>query len=185
VGGGRDRERAEGWRGNRLGWVFSYELRPASVVWVLAKVLGVNQGTKRVAGQKEVLAAGEVPVQWVQGNGPWEPRAAVRNCSLCWCSASWPHPLPPPPPTHTYTYTLPPLLPTGEQQADLRRLERAQLVCATPTHWDMLSRRWKQRKAVQGVSLFMLDELHLIGGAKGPTMEVRGGVLRGSCLWLM
>ena len=27
----------------------------------------------------------------------------------------------------------------------------------------MLSRRWKQRKDVQDVSLFIIDELHLIG----------------------
>jgi hypothetical protein len=97
--------------------------------------------------------------------------SSASRVQLCFCLA--PHLMHPfpcipnhPPPTH--------LLPPGEQQADLRRLERCQVVCATPTHWDMLSRRWKQRKAVQGVSLFILDELHLIGGAVGPTMEVRG-----------
>ena len=31
----------------------------------------------------------------------------------------------------------------------------------------MLSRRWKQRKNVQNVNLFIVDELHLIGGESG------------------
>ncbi len=32
--------------------------------------------------------------------------------------------------------------------------------------------RWKQRKNVKDVALFIVDELHLIGGPKGPTLEV-------------
>lgn len=47
------------------------------------------------------------------------------------------------------------------------------IVIATPEHWDMLSRRWKQRKAVQDVPLFMVDEMHLLGGAHGSALEVR------------
>lgn len=34
---------------------------------------------------------------------------------------------------------------------------------ATAVHWDILSRRWKQRKNVQNVDLFIVDELHMIG----------------------
>jgi len=45
-------------------------------------------------------------------------------------------------------------------------------VLSTPERWDILSRRWKQRKNVQNVSLFIVDELHLIGGLQGPVMEV-------------
>ncbi|KAL0296226.1 UNVERIFIED_CONTAM: DExH-box ATP-dependent RNA helicase DExH12 [Sesamum radiatum] len=33
-------------------------------------------------------------------------------------------------------------------------------------------RRWKQRKHVQQVSLFIIDELHLIGGQGGPILEI-------------
>ena len=32
--------------------------------------------------------------------------------------------------------------------------------------------RWRQRKAVQGVSLFLVDEMHLLGGPVGPVIEV-------------
>ncbi|CAG9834327.1 unnamed protein product [Diabrotica balteata] len=40
------------------------------------------------------------------------------------------------------------------------------------TQWDVLSRRWKQRKNVQNVNLFIVDELHLLGGEDGPVIEV-------------
>ena len=41
---------------------------------------------------------------------------------------------------------------TGETAADAKILERSHIVLATPERWDQLSRRWKQRKAVQQVS---------------------------------
>ena len=46
------------------------------------------------------------------------------------------------------------------------------IVVTTPQRWDMLSRRWKQRKNVQSVALLIVDELHLIGGEVGPVLEV-------------
>lgn len=41
------------------------------------------------------------------------------------------------------------------------------VIISTPEKWDVLSRRWKQRKNVQNVNLFIVDELHLIGGDEG------------------
>lgn len=61
---------------------------------------------------------------------------------------------------------------TGEAAVDVKTLDKSNIVIATPEHWDMLSRRWKQRKSVQQLALFVVDELHLIGGPKGPTLEV-------------
>ena len=60
------------------------------------------------------------------------------------------------------------------------------VVVATPEHWDMLSRRWKQRKAVQDVSLFVVDELHLLGGTHGSALEVGGwgGWVGGGLGWV-
>ncbi|KAJ2514983.1 Pre-mRNA splicing, partial [Coemansia sp. RSA 1939] len=51
--------------------------------------------------------------------------------------------------------------------ADLRRIENAHIVLATPAAWDALSRRWRQRQrhAVRDVGLFIADELHWVGGA--------------------
>ena len=35
----------------------------------------------------------------------------------------------------------------------------------------MLSRRWRQRKSVQQVALFIPDDLHLVGSAGGSTVR--------------
>lgn len=59
---------------------------------------------------------------------------------------------------------------TGGQD-DLRTLRQSQILITTPRAWDILSRRWKTRKAVQAVSLFIADEVHLIGGPGGPVLE--------------
>ncbi|KAK0556085.1 Pre-mRNA-splicing helicase BRR2 [Tilletia horrida] len=62
---------------------------------------------------------------------------------------------------------------TGESSADLRLLEMADLVVATPSQWDVLSRRWQQRKNVQKVALYIADEVQMIGDATvGPVYEV-------------
>lgn len=61
---------------------------------------------------------------------------------------------------------------TGEQNVDLQLLARGQIIICTPEQWDMLSRRWKQRKNVRNVGLFVIDELHLVHGNNGPVMEV-------------
>ncbi|QKX54132.1 uncharacterized protein TRUGW13939_01216 [Talaromyces rugulosus] len=61
---------------------------------------------------------------------------------------------------------------TGETTADLKLLDSADLVLATPVQWDVLSRQWQRRKNVQSVSLFIADELHLVGGYLGYTYEI-------------
>lgn len=61
---------------------------------------------------------------------------------------------------------------TGESVADLKLLELGDVIFATPPQWDSISRRWKQRKNVATVGLFIADDIHLIGSAGGPTMEV-------------
>lgn len=61
---------------------------------------------------------------------------------------------------------------TGEITADLRLLDRADLILATPTQWDVLSRQWQRRKNVQNIELFIADNLHLLGGQEGYIYEV-------------
>ena len=61
---------------------------------------------------------------------------------------------------------------TGETSADLKVLERSDVVLATPGQWDVLSRQWQRRKNVQTVRLFIADELHLLGGQGGHVYEV-------------
>ncbi|KAF9003722.1 Sec63-domain-containing protein [Hymenopellis radicata] len=61
---------------------------------------------------------------------------------------------------------------TGETSADLRLLEKGDLIVCTPSQWDVLSRRWRQRKNVQNIGLIIADEVQLVGGEVGPTYEV-------------
>lgn len=61
---------------------------------------------------------------------------------------------------------------TGETTADLKILERGDLILATPTQWDVLSRQWQRRKNVQTVQLFIADELHMLGGQGGFIYEI-------------
>jgi pre-mRNA-splicing helicase BRR2 len=61
---------------------------------------------------------------------------------------------------------------TGDTAADLKLMGKSHVIITTPTNWDIVSRRWKQRKAVQNVQLFIADELHLLGGEDGPVFEI-------------
>jgi pre-mRNA-splicing helicase BRR2 len=61
---------------------------------------------------------------------------------------------------------------TGETSADLKLLAKGQIIICTPENWDVLSRRWKQRRNVQEIELVIADEAHLIGGEKGPVLEI-------------
>ena len=61
---------------------------------------------------------------------------------------------------------------TGETTADLKILEKGDVVLATPPQWDVLSRQWQRRKNVQTVQLFIADELHMLGGQGGFIYEI-------------
>ncbi|CAM9119339.1 unnamed protein product [Ectocarpus fasciculatus] len=61
---------------------------------------------------------------------------------------------------------------TGDTTVDLKILEASNIVMVTSAQWDVVSRRWKQRKNVQNISLYIVDEIHLLGGSEGPTLEV-------------
>lgn len=62
---------------------------------------------------------------------------------------------------------------TGELSSDLKLVERAHIVISTPAHWDAISRRWKKRRAVQEVRLYVCDELQMVGAVdSGPTYEI-------------
>ena len=60
---------------------------------------------------------------------------------------------------------------TGETAADLKLLERGDLILATPVQWDMMSRQWQRRKNVQNVKLLIADDLHMLGGHGGYIYE--------------
>src|SRR5690606_10283876 len=61
---------------------------------------------------------------------------------------------------------------TGETTVDLRLIASGNIIIATPYMWDLLSRRWRQRKNVQNVNLFIVDEIHLLGSEDGHVIEI-------------
>ncbi|KAJ3224615.1 DEIH-box ATPase [Clydaea vesicula] len=61
---------------------------------------------------------------------------------------------------------------TGESTTDLKLLATGDVIFTTPQKWDVLSRRWKQRKDIQTIGLCIADEIHLIGDEIGPTYEI-------------
>ncbi|XP_040361646.1 DExH-box ATP-dependent RNA helicase DExH12 [Rosa chinensis] len=60
---------------------------------------------------------------------------------------------------------------TGDTVTDLELLQKGQIIISTPEKWDALSRSKKGRGHAQEVSLFIIDEVHLIVGKDGPVFE--------------
>ncbi|CAG8651394.1 1656_t:CDS:10, partial [Funneliformis mosseae] len=61
---------------------------------------------------------------------------------------------------------------TGDVTPDLRSIENADIIITTPEKWDGISRSWQHRSYVKAVSLVIIDEIHLLGGDRGPILEV-------------
>ena len=56
---------------------------------------------------------------------------------------------------------------TGETGADLKLLAKGNIIVCTPEKWDVLSRRWKQRKYLKNVDTIDVDELHYLAAPDG------------------
>ncbi|KHJ35518.1 putative activating signal cointegrator 1 complex subunit 3 [Erysiphe necator] len=61
---------------------------------------------------------------------------------------------------------------TGDITPDTRSIREADIIVTTPEKWDGISRGWATRKYVQQVSLVIIDEIHLLGGDRGPILEI-------------
>ncbi|KAL6536932.1 hypothetical protein OROHE_012516 [Orobanche hederae] len=61
---------------------------------------------------------------------------------------------------------------TGDTETDSRHFNKGKIIISTPEKWDVFSCRWYNKQHMQYISLFMVDELHLIGGQGGPVLEV-------------
>ncbi|TPX31933.1 hypothetical protein SmJEL517_g04845 [Synchytrium microbalum] len=61
---------------------------------------------------------------------------------------------------------------TGDVTPDLRTIEEADIIITTPEKWDGISRSWKSRSYVTSVGLVIIDEIHLLGGERGPILEI-------------
>ncbi|KAI9505837.1 Sec63 Brl domain-containing protein [Coemansia spiralis] len=61
---------------------------------------------------------------------------------------------------------------TGDVTPDPDSIRHADIIITTPEKWDGVSRAWHAREYVQNVSLVIIDEIHLLGGDRGPILEV-------------
>ena len=61
---------------------------------------------------------------------------------------------------------------TGDVTPDTRAIANADVIVTTPEKWDGVSRSWQTRSYVKGVSLLVIDEIHLLGDERGPVLEV-------------
>ncbi|ORX87093.1 Sec63-domain-containing protein [Basidiobolus meristosporus CBS 931.73] len=61
---------------------------------------------------------------------------------------------------------------TGDVTPDLKTIQSADIIITTPEKWDGISRGWQNRSYVKAVSLVIIDEIHLLGGDRGPILEV-------------
>lgn len=61
---------------------------------------------------------------------------------------------------------------TGDNTPDTRTIRNADIIITTPEKWDGISRSWQTRGYVRQVSLVIIDEIHLLGGDRGPILEI-------------
>lgn len=61
---------------------------------------------------------------------------------------------------------------TGDNTPDTRTIRGADIIVTTPEKWDGISRSWQTRDYVRQVSLVIIDEIHLLGGDRGPILEI-------------
>jgi pre-mRNA-splicing helicase BRR2 len=59
-----------------------------------------------------------------------------------------------------------------ESAENLKLLQRGDLVLSTPKQWEELSRRWRQRKSVQTISVIIASDIHKLGGFQGGCYEI-------------
>lgn len=61
---------------------------------------------------------------------------------------------------------------TGDNTPDTSTIRDADIIITTPEKWDGISRSWQTRDYVRKVSLVIIDEIHLLGGDRGPILEI-------------
>ncbi|CAH2048513.1 unnamed protein product, partial [Iphiclides podalirius] len=62
---------------------------------------------------------------------------------------------------------------TGDTDVDFSQLKPYRIIITTPEKWDMLTRRWRDNRAmVELIKLFLIDEVHILNEpTRGPVLE--------------
>ncbi|KAI9218977.1 Sec63 Brl domain-containing protein [Blastocladiella britannica] len=61
---------------------------------------------------------------------------------------------------------------TGDVAPDMNTITQGDIIITTPEKWDGVSRNWRSRSYVQAVRCVIIDEIHLLGGDRGPILEI-------------
>ncbi|KAG7193183.1 uncharacterized protein KQ657_000940 [Scheffersomyces spartinae] len=61
---------------------------------------------------------------------------------------------------------------TGDSLPEPHEVREADIIITTPEKFDGISRNWQTRKFVQGISLVIMDEIHLLASDRGPILEM-------------
>lgn len=60
-------------------------------------------------------------------------------------------------------------------QNDLQQIMNSDVIVSTPSKWDFISKKWRQRKPVLEVGLYIFDNIHLVNevsDGSGALLEV-------------
>ncbi|ETN43686.1 uncharacterized protein HMPREF1541_02845 [Cyphellophora europaea CBS 101466] len=62
---------------------------------------------------------------------------------------------------------------TGDTEGGrLRKVQQASIIITTPEKWDSITRKWRDnKKLVQMIKLFLVDEVHMLKDQRGATLE--------------
>ncbi|OHT07006.1 small nuclear ribonucleoprotein [Tritrichomonas foetus] len=60
---------------------------------------------------------------------------------------------------------------TGDSSASKAQLSHADVIVTTPEKWDIITRKVGSRILTEKVSLFIIDEIHLLHDERGPVLE--------------
>lgn len=63
-------------------------------------------------------------------------------------------------------------LATGDSVQELSLLKQSNIIISTPEIWDQITRKWKQRKYLHDIGLYIFDDIHSIGFTQGSTYEI-------------
>lgn len=60
---------------------------------------------------------------------------------------------------------------TGDMQLSRQQINETQIIVCTPEKWDIITRKAGDRLFTELVRLVIIDEIHLLGDARGPVLE--------------
>ncbi|XP_066152085.1 probable ATP-dependent DNA helicase HFM1 [Euwallacea fornicatus] len=62
---------------------------------------------------------------------------------------------------------------SDSDEVEIKNVLHYNLIISTPEKWDVMTRRWRaDDRLVGSVRLFLIDEVHLLNGSRGSTLEV-------------